>query len=216
MTTGPTQDDVSSADQAEGTTGRRPSRTVLAVAAVVVLGAVVAAVVLVRGGNDTVPYDDAASSGLLTLCDTKGHAVTGGKVTDKPLAPIVLGETPLDSSVPSGVQAIGTLYGYQPREGVEPLEFSGAPIGGPVAFARHAEPATRVVKDGYSLAAFTSIYPAQLDGYVQLRLITSADGYGAFTSSYDTADLKIDGDRWSVVRGGHASCADASSLLADR
>lgn len=194
--------------------GRRPVRAAL-VAAVVVVAVVV--VVLVRGaGTETVPYADPASSGLLTLCDAKGNQVTGGKVTDKPLAPFVLGSTPLDSQVPADSVGFGTLYGYQPREGVEPLEFSGAPIGGPEAFTDHARPATRVVKDGYSLADFTSIYPATLDGYVQLRLITSVDGFGAFADAYDTADIKIDGDSWTVVRGGNASCADASTLLAGR
>lgn len=197
------------------TSGRRPTWLALTAIVAVVAVAAVGALIVVRGGAETVPYDDAASSGLLTLCDSKGHEVTEGKITDKPFAPIVLGGSRLDSQVPSDAVAIGTLYGYQPRDGVEPLEFSGAPIGGPVPFTDHDKPATRVVEDGYSLAEFTSIYPAQVDGYIQLRLITSVDGFGAFAESYDTADLKIDGDRWKVVRGGHASCAKASSLLAD-
>lgn len=205
--------DIDTTEVSRPATGRR--LTWAALTAVVAVVAVVV-VILLRGGDAKIPYDDQASSGLLTLCDAKGHEVTGGKVTDKPFAPIVLGKTPLDSQVPSDAVAIGTLYGYQPREGVEPLEFSGAPIGGPVPFVNHDKPATRVVKEGYSLAEFTSIYPAKLDGYVQLRLITSVDGFGAFADAYDTADITIDGDSWKVARGGHASCAKASSLLADR
>lgn len=192
---------------------RRLTRPVLA-GAVVLVVVVAAVAVWASHREETVPYTDQASSGLLTLCDAQGHEVTEGKVTDKPLAQYVLGETPLDGQVAPEAVAVATLFGYQPRAGVEPLEFSGAPIGGPVAFADHAEPATEVVKDGYSIADFTEIYPATLDGYVQLRLITSADGFGAFATTYDTADLKVDGDTWKVVRGGHASCADAASLLA--
>jgi hypothetical protein len=191
------------------TPGARLAVTAVIVGAIVAVVAV--AVVRAASGDEQVPYDDPASSGLLTLCDSKGNQITGGKVTDKPLAATVLGETPLDSRVSPDAVAIGTLYGYQPRQGVESLEFSGAPIGGPVDFADHARPATRVVKDGYSLAEFTSIYPAQFDGYIQLRLITSVDGFGAFNNAYDTADIVIDGDRWEVARGGNASCAQATS-----
>lgn len=195
-------------------TRRRPTRTAV-LAGIAVLVIVAGGIAWQARGNDTVPYEDAASTGLLTLCDEKGKAVTGGKIDDLPFAPIVLGETPLDDRVGADVVPVATLYGFQPREGIEPLEFSGAPIGGPVPFTDHAKPAARVVKEGYSIANFTEIYPAKLDGFVQLRLITSAAGFGAFTSSYDTADILVDGDRWRLVRGGDASCSGAASLLAD-
>lgn len=192
--------------------GRRLSKAAV-IGGVAVLAVIVAGIVWFTRGDETVPYDDPQSSGLLTLCDTSGHQVTGGKITDKPFAPIVLGQTPLDKRVAADVVPIATLYGYQPRPGVEALEFSGTAIGGPVPFTRHDKPATQVVKEAYSIANFTEIYPAKLDGYVQLRLITSAPGFGAFTTAYDTADLKVDGDNWKLVRGGNASCAGASSLV---
>ena len=193
---------------------RRPSRLVW-VAVVVAIVVAVGLVVRQLTHDEKPPYTDPASSGLLTLCDTRGHEITSGKITDKPLAPIVLGSTALDSRVEAGVQGLATLYGYQPRAGVEAEEFSGSPIGGPVPFKDHTRPATRVVKAGYSIKDFTTIYPANDDGFVQLRLILSADGLGVDTDSYDTADLKVTGDTWHVVRGGNASCSDAAARLAD-
>ena len=193
---------------------RRPARLVWVVAAVVAV-IVIGYVVRQLTRAEEPPYTDAASTGSLTLCDTQGHRVTSGKITDKPIAPIVLGSTRLDARVPDQAQGLATLYGYQPRAGVEASEFSGAPIGGPVAFRDHRRPATRVVKDGYSIKDFTTIYPANDKGFVQLRLILSADGLGVDTDSYDTADLKVTGDTWHVVRGGDASCTDAAARLAD-
>lgn len=191
---------------------RRPIKAVVFVTvAVTVL--LVAGSVWLAGGDDEVPYHDAQSSGLLTLCDAKGKAVTGGKISDKPFAAYAVGETALDDRVGPDAGPVATLYGYQPREGVDSLEFSGTAMGGPVAFSNRDRPATRIVEDAYSIANFVEIYPATFDGYVQLRLITSASGFGAFTNAYDTADIKIDGDNWKVVRGGKASCTDAASLL---
>jgi len=187
---------------------------IVAAAVVVVLVAVVAVTWNVTR-KDVVPYDDPQSSGLLTLCDESGNQVTKGSVDDTPFAPIVLGQTPVDERVPDDAVVNATLFGYQPREAVDSLEFSGSPIGGPVPFVNHDKPATRIVPDAWSIANFVEVFPARYDGYVQLRLITSTSGLGASTSSYDTADIKVDGDSWHVVRGGSASCSGAAELLGD-
>jgi hypothetical protein len=157
--------------EASGARARRVSRGTLglvAAAVVVVLVAVVAIAWNVTR-KDVVPYDDPQSSGLLTLCDESGRQVTKGSVDDTPFAPIVLGETPVDARVPADAVVNATLYGYQPREAVDPQEFSGSPIGGPVPFVDHQRPATRVVKDAWSISNFVEVFPAKDDGYVQLR-----------------------------------------------
>lgn len=199
---------------ASGSRVRRVSRRAWALAAAAVV-VIATAGVWFATREEVVPYDDPRSNGLLTLCDENGHAITEGSVDDTPFAPIVLGVTPLDERVGEDVVPIATLYGYQPREGVDPLEFSGSPIGGPVPFVDPDRPATRIVEDAWSIANFTEVFPADLDGYVQLRLITSAAGFGSFTESYDTVDIVVDGDSWHVVRGGDADCSDAGSLLGD-
>jgi len=201
--------------EATGARARRVPRWALALiaAAVVVVVAVTVAWTVTR--EDVVPYNDPQSSGLLTLCDESGNQVTKGSVDDTPFAPIVLGSTPVDDKVAKDAVVNATLYGYQPRESVDPLEYSGSPIGGPVPFVNHDRPATRVVEDAWSISNFVEVFPAKYDGYVQLRLITSTTGIGAFTDTYDTADIKVDGDSWHVVRGGNASCSGAADLLGD-
>lgn len=196
-----------------GAREHRVPRRALALAVVAVV--VVAAVAWFVSREEVVPYDDPQSTGLLTLCDESGGRITKGGVDDTPFAPIVLGQTPVDDRVADDAVVNATLFGFQPRAAVDPLEFSGSPIGGPVPFVDHDRPATRVVEEAWSIANFVSVFPAEQDGYVQLRLITSTSGFGASTTSYDTADLKVDGDSWHVVRGGDADCSGAAALLGD-
>jgi len=193
------------------------ARSRRAVAAAVVGGVVVvAAVVLwrVNGEEDlTVPYDDAQSAGLITLCSADGKSVTEGKVDDQPFAAVVLGETALPSNLdPAG--AVATLFAYQPRAGVGTSEYSGNALTAAAAFADPSRPAARVEENAWSIGDFVTAFPADDDGYVQLRLLLGTPEAGTLSDKpYDTADLRVDGDRWELVRGGTASCADATSAL---
>ena len=192
----------------------RPRRAVVLalVGAVVVI---VAALVFwrVTGQDETVPYDDAQSAGLLTLCSADGKAVTEGTVKDRPFADIALGATALPSDLdPTG--AVATLYAYQPREGVATDEFSGNAITAANALAEPTRPAALVTGDAWSIGDFVTAFPATYDGYVQLRLYLGTPQAGTLSDQpYDTADLKVDGDRWKLVRGGTASCSDATSAV---
>ena len=193
------------------------ARSRRAVAAAVVGGVVVvAAVVLwrVNGEEDlTVPYDDAQSAGLITLCSADGKSATEGKLDDQPFAAVVLGETALPSNLdPAG--AVATLFAYQPRAGVGTSEYSGNALTAAAAFADPSRPAARVEENAWSIGDFVTAFPADDDGYVQLRLLLGTPAAGTLSDQpYDTADLRVDGDRWELVRGGTASCADATSAL---
>ena len=123
------------------------------------------------------------------------------------------GETALPSDLdPTG--AVATLFAYQPREGVAASEFSGTPLTAAGGFADPDRPAARVTEDAWSIGDFVTAFPADYDGYVQLRLYLGTPEAGTLSDQpYDTADLRVDGDRWELVRGGTASCADAESAL---
>lgn len=210
--------DVDSAAPAPVTTDGGHRRLLVVAAAVLV--AVVVAVLVVRqlqGGNEpageaTVPYDDPQAAGQITLCSADGRAVTGGSTGDRPFAAFVVGET----GVPSGLDATGTvatLFGYQPRAGIGPDEFSGIPLTAAGAVADAEVPAVRVTDEVYSVGDFVTAFPAEQDGFVQLRLYLGTPEAGTLTESpYDTADLRVDGDRWELVSGGDADCAAAASL----
>lgn len=191
---------------------RRPTRVAAVVVAAVATALVVALVWRPWAGRTAeAPYDDAGARGRLTLCDADGDVVTGGEV-DEPIAAVVLGTTTPDGYDVPG--AVATLFAYQPREGVLPEEFSGIPLTAAARLADPGRPAARVTGESTTLASFTAAFPAAWDGHVQLRLLTGAPGVGTDTATYDTADVRIDGSRWRLVDGGHASCGDASAALA--
>ena len=149
------------------TTTPRTTRTRLLALALAV-GVVVAAVVVYLRLTDerTVPYEDAQSAGLLTLCSADGDAVTEGTVDDRPFADFVVGETGLPSELdPEG--AVATLFAYQPRQGIDAGEFSGVPLTAAGVLADPDEPAAVVTEDVWSVSDFTVAFPATFDGYVQ-------------------------------------------------
>lgn len=191
--------------------------------AVLVVGAVIVAAVLLWPGQDqeekqdraatAAPYDDPQAGGSLTLCSEDGEAVTEGSAEDRPFADVVVGETALPSQLdPEG--AVATLYAYQPRAGVGTDEFSGVAITAAGALVDPERPAARVTQDSWSVDDFVTAFPATYDGYVQLRLYLGTPEAGTLsTTPYDTADLRVDDGRWELVRGGDASCADAPTLV---
>lgn len=191
--------------------------------AVLVAGAVIVAGVVLWPGQDqdekpdgaprAVPYDDPRAAGLLTLCSGDGKPVTEGSVEDRPFADLVVGATALPSELdPAG--AVATLFAYQPREGVGSEEFSGTAVTAAGELAGPERPASRVTEDAWSIGDFVTAFPATYDGYVQLRLYLGTPEVGTLSANpYDTADLRVDGGRWELVRGGSASCADTESLV---
>jgi len=191
----------------------RSKRGVIAllIAAVVVVAGVVTWQVI--GEDRTVPYDDAQSAGLLTLCSADGKPVTEGRVTDRPFAAVVVGASGLPA-VYDADGAVATLFAYQPRAGIATSEFSGVPLTAAATLVDPEQPAVTVTEDVWSVADFVSAFPATLDGYVQLRLVLGTPAAGTLTEDpYDTADIRVDGDSWELVRGGTASCSDATALV---
>ena len=70
-----------------------------------------------------------------------------------------------------------------------------------------AHPSVAVTDEVYSIRDFVTAFPATQDGFVQLRLYLGTPAAGTLTqAAYDTADLRVDGDRWQLVRGGSAPC----------
>ncbi|WP_148615625.1 hypothetical protein [Nocardioides rubriscoriae] len=201
-------------------TGRGRPLVLLVAGAVLVLGLAVVAWRAVaddhrgaEGGAATVPYDDPQAAGGITLCSDDGTAVTGGSIDDRPFADLAVGETGLPGTLdPAG--AVATLFGYQPRAGVGADEFSGIPLTAAGTVVDPQQPTVRVTDQVYSVGDFVAAFPATDDGFVQLRLYLGTPEAGTLTeSSYDTADLRVDGDRWELVHGGSASCSAAASLV---
>lgn len=162
----------------------------------------------VRTGN-TLPYTDPSSVGSLTLCGKDGSPLTTGNVNDRPFAWRAVAGT----AAPAPYNAAGrtaTLFAYQPREGVDPGQWSGDMLTASAKYSNADRPMAQATRADISLADFLDGYPAQWDGLVQLRIYLGAPNTPTLTSSYTSADIKVDGDQWQLVQGG-TSAADCTS-----
>ena len=166
---------------------------------------------------------DPSSVGGLVFFNAAGQQVTGGNLTDSPIAAYVEGS----STVRSG-DTVATLYGYLPVKNQPTSEWSGEQLGLTTTFPNLSAPAplnasTLPVETGNSgdetLATLKTDYPNKdktTDGYAgiyQLRLYTNAPRK-VQSSVYDSADIFIKGSTWTVVYSPGAPLAITTTKLA--
>jgi hypothetical protein len=164
--------------------------------------------------STTPPWEpDGNSVGGLVFYNAAGSIITGGNVTDSPIAAYVAGTTVIRSG-----DTKATLYGFLPKNGVAPGAWSGEALSASTTYPNGSAPAavqalaagTPVVSGqsgDLTVANLESDYPntdTTSDGYAsvyQLRLRTSTAGK-ALTPTYDSADILISGSgssaTWSV------------------
>ncbi len=190
-----------------------------------VLGTMLAGSAALAAGAITAPTSSAATSprlsetappwepdpdsvGGLLFFNSAGDEITGGSITDSPIAAYVEGTNTIRAG---DVKA--TLFGYLPVEGESTGEFQGESLGESTAYPNSSAPAplntaTLPVETGASgdedLSELESDFPnngtGAYAGMYQLRLRTSPPpGEGGLTIDYDSADIQITGDTWSVV-----------------
>lgn len=160
---------------------------------------------------------DGDSSGGLTFYNAQGHVVTGGSISSTPIAAYVVG-----SSVLRDGDTKAALFGDLPVKGKAPGEWSGEQLTVATAYPNPGAPAgvssSLPVVTGSStdesLATLAADYPNKstadgYDGVYQLRLYTSAPGR-SLTTTYDSADIQISGNSWSVVYSGGATSSGAA------
>ena len=199
------------------TTGR-PGRSWSVAVAVTAVTAVTGVLLLASGAPahaDPVPYTDERSSGLLTLCDAGGHELRAGSVVTQPFVHLVVAQTPAPAGYDDG-RGTASLYGYQPRQGLAPGQWSGELMTGASRFADPHRPAAVALPEDLSLGGFAADFPPTWHGLVQLRLYVGAPGRPLQSQRYDSADVQISGDHWSLVRGGGGSCRGVKAVAVAR
>jgi hypothetical protein len=164
---------------------------------------------------------DAGSVGGLVFFNAAGQQITGGNLSDSPLAAYVEGT----KTVRAG-DTKATLYGYDPVAGTAPGTWNGEALGSSTTYPNAGAPAplntaTLPVESGS--AGDTSIGQLQVDfpntnsaasgyaGLYQLRLKTTASGLAPNTT-YDSADIQITGSTWSVVYPAPTLTATTTAL----
>ena len=180
------------------------------VAALLGTGVGLAAAPAALAGQAPVPYVDARATGTITLCDQLGNRITTGRVTDAPFAWKLIGSTaPIYPYDQPGRTA--TLFAYQPRQGVDPPQWSGVQLTGSSRYTSVRAPTAVSTPRDPALTQFTLAYPPKWQGLVQLRLFLGGPGLPIQSLKYDTADLRVSGNTWTVVRGGSLPCSTGAA-----
>jgi hypothetical protein len=166
---------------------------------------------------------DPTSVGALTFFNASGQVITGGSITDSPLAAYVEGTNTIRAG-----DTKATLFGYLPVNGQTPGQWSGEALGASTTFPNAAAPSplgtsTLPVVTGASgdetIAQLEADFPnndTSSDGYAGiyvLRLKTSATGAG-LTTGYDSVDIQITGSTWSVIYPAATLVTTTTSLAA--
>ena len=194
----------------------------LVATATVAAGSLVAGLGGVAHAGTAPPWEpDASSVGGLAFFNTAGQQITGGNLTDSPIAAYVEGA----STVRAGDQK-ATLYGCLPVAGTAPGTWSGEALGSSTTYPNTSAPAplntaTLPVETGSSGDETVATLEADLPntnsagsgyaGLYQLRLKTTATGKSPNTT-YDSADIQITGSTWSVVYTAQTTTATTTTL----
>jgi hypothetical protein len=173
--------------------GRRRRR----LAAVAVATALVASAC---SSSSDIPYQDKASTGMLALYDAAGHPITKGDIETKPFARFAVStqHAPPPYDRPGGKAA---LMAFQPMPNIDPTKWGGDFLTGSTSYSDPAHPTATGTDEDISLANFIAEFPTKWNGMVQLRMYLGAPQQPGLTERYVTADIKVDGKTWTLVRG---------------
>jgi hypothetical protein len=171
----------------------------------------------------TPPWEpDPGSVGALIFYNASGQQITGGNITDSPLAAYVQGADTIRAG-----DSTATLFGYLPVAGETPAEWSGEAISAsttfpkpsaPSALASSSLPLVTGASGDETVSQLEADFPntdTSNDGYAgmyQLRVKTSGPDESA-TTKYDSADIEITGSTWSVVYPAPTLAATTTSLV---
>ena len=190
--------------------GSRFQTISIALVGILVSATAIVTVGVTASSASTVPpwEPDANSVGALTFYNASGDVVTGGSLTDQPIAAFVEG-----TGTPRAGDTKATLYAYTPVSGEAPGQWSGEQLSASTVYPVSSPPSaaldtTLPVQTGgdqdTTLADYILSYPnsdTSGDGYAGLyvlRLKTSTPGKSV-TTTYDAADIVVSGSTWSVV-----------------
>jgi hypothetical protein len=154
----------------------------------------------------SVPYTDANAVGSIGLCDQSGQALTHGSIYTRPFVWKAVDETAAPAPYNTS-SSTATLYAYQPRQGVDAPDWSGAQLDVASKFSDPAHPAAAMTGLDQSLAIFVADFPPTWNGFIQLRIYLNAPGQPTLNSPYDAANVQVNGTTWAVVGGNKVACS---------
>jgi hypothetical protein len=158
-----------------------------------------------------VPYSDPGAIGFIGLCDRAGHPIHGGSTSDAPFAWLAVSSVAAPAPY-NGDGRTATLLAFQPRQGVDPGQWSGSLLTASSRYTNPKHPMAQLTSGDLPLSDYLTTYPLRWDGLIQLRLYFGAPGRETSTRQYAATDIRVKGKRWTVVRGGDVDCKSGSAI----
>ena len=193
---------------------KRPITRALAVLAIILagFGALLTGFAGTAGAAGNPPWEPVGGPdvGSLVFYNSAGQQITGGDLTDNPIAAYVQGTTTLRAGdnkatlkvyTPVNGQAVGAWGGNLISGSASTFPNSGAPGSlGTSTLPLYTGNSSLDNSLGSAISSLLNTDTSN-DGYAGiyvLRLVTSASGLSA-TTSYDAVDISVTGSTWSVV-----------------
>jgi hypothetical protein len=176
----------------------------LVVGAFLVVGVATRSTAHAAGTPPFEPVGNPPQAGGLTFYNSSGQVITGGSITDSPIAAYVQGSVALNNATKA------ELTGYTPVINVNPGNWLGYAFGNsvtpntsaPGALGTSSLPLYTGVS-GYSLSELIGSYPnndTSNDGYAGIYVLRlQSYQHPNYSTSYDSADIQVSGNTWSVV-----------------
>lgn len=165
---------------------------------------------------DSVPFSDPNAQGQIGLCDGNGHPVQNGSTISHPYVVAAGSSQAAPSGYTASKGAKATLYAFQPRQNVDPGQWSGFQLTGSSAYADANHPLVSGTNLDPSLKDFVTAFPAKWDGLVQLRIYYTAPNKVASKRTYPAAVLRVQGNQWTLVQGAQLNCDLAKVVSSEK
>jgi hypothetical protein len=157
-----------------------------------------------------VPYADPSAQGYIGLCNQAGQQITSGSVTTTPLAWRAISSVPARAPYDNASRT-AILVATQPLENLPPADWSGQQMTASSRYSNPANPMAAATAGDNSLADFLAAYPANWDGFVQLRMYLGTANAQAYELHYPVLDLQVTGGTWTAVDGGPVNCSSGTA-----
>ncbi|HYK27507.1 MAG TPA: hypothetical protein VEV61_06020 [Streptosporangiaceae bacterium] len=178
-----------------------------AVAAAGLAVAVISATATVAAASGSpVPFQDSSVDGWLTFCNHSNQAVTSGSLDTQPFAWKLISSNPAPAGYRNS-KSRATLFAYQPIKYVDPGDWSGSQLTAATIYSNPDHPVVQATYGDLPLLGFTQAYPPHWDGLVEIRMMWSGVGEPQLTTPYAAAVIRVSGSKWTLVKGGNASCS---------
>jgi hypothetical protein len=158
-----------------------------------------------------VPFQDPDAVGVIGFCNQAGQPVTQGNIATTPFVWRAVSSQAAEAPY-NGPGHSAILYAYQPRQGVDPGQWSGEELTAAATYSDPAHPMAAATDRDESLQDFVQDFPPTWDGLVQVRMYLGASNQTIDSLSYPATVLQVTGSTWHVVSGGSVSCQSGKAV----